>query len=77
MAKVKVTIEIDERFFAWESTGDLLKYSADFVDDSIYLGKPYNDLVNDSASCAKAGHVKVTGAQLVKEGIWKDYYPED
>lgn len=67
MAKVKVTIEIDERFFAWESTGDLIRYSTDFVEDSIYSSKQYNDFVTDPACNAKASHIQVTGAQLVPE----------
>ena len=79
MAKVKITIEIDERFFAWEMPGDLLRHSIDFIEKSIYTSEDWNYRVSDSTSCSQADHIWVTGAQLVpeKEGIWKDYDPEN
>ena len=69
MAKVRVTVEIDETFFAWENVGDLLTYSIDLVEKGVFQSKDYLDISK------RNGHDKVivTGAQLVPhdQGIWK------
>ncbi len=69
MAKVRVTVEIDKTFFAWENVGDLLTYSIDLVEKGVFQSKDYIDLAKSN------GHnVIVTGAQLVPhdQGIWKN-----
>ncbi len=50
MAKVRVTIELDETLFAWEDTTDLLRYSHELVLDSIYESSEYKDLCKHLAS---------------------------
>ena len=69
MAKVRVTVEIDETFFAWENVGDLLTYSIDLVEKGVFQSKDYLDISKRNWY----DKVIVTGAQLVPhdQGIWK------
>ena len=69
MAKVRITVEIDETFFAWENVGDLLSYSIDLVEKGVFQSKDYLDISKRSGY----DKVIVTGAQLVPhdQGIWK------
>ena len=61
MAKVRVTVEIDETFFAWENVGDLLTYSIDLVEKGVFQSKDYLDISKRNGY----DKVIVTGAQLV------------
>ena len=44
MAKVRITLELDETLFAGEDTTDLFEYSHKLVLDSIYESSEYKDL---------------------------------
>ena len=71
MAKVRVTVEICETLFAYESTSDLIRYAADLVEDGIRQSKEFQDLARPSHQFC-CGFV--TGVQLVpdREAIWKE-----